>query len=48
MDIGKVSKNTIYILFLKHLDVPDGYTYKNDEAIVLLFYLYHHTMGNIH
>ncbi len=28
--------NTDYILFLKHLDVPDGYTYKNDESITFL------------
>ena len=28
--------NTDYILFLKHLEVPDGYTYKNDESITFL------------
>ena len=28
--------NADYIIFLKHLDVPDGYTYKNDESITFL------------
>lgn len=28
--------NTDYILFLKHLEVPEGYHYKKDEAITFL------------
>lgn len=31
-----MKENTDYILFLKHLKIPDGYKYKNDEAITFL------------
>lgn len=31
-----MKENEEYLLFLKHLDVPDGYKYKHDEAITFI------------